>query len=880
MHVDELNVQITNLKDLLMEKNPLSKCSFDFIESKMVSKQFVTSFSSIETFHLFLKKSEIPSENLYTVSNIILNYYNISENDFDSKKIDLKKLNEKDFYLNPKNISLAQIDINKDNSDLFYRYSNKYSLNIEAKTFIDLKRLCSKEIPNFIVDKSEIIELIDFETNPYNCFISPNGFGKTFTATMICAYYDYFYSDVSSILFNNINIYHQLYNTKNLKKYFIFEILFENFNFLNYNDFLNLFISKLNQSAINFFEKYFNKNLLTDFQEDLNQKIQNFNLHSYKNELVINNFIPTFIEFCNKIINLKNQKSIQLLIYIDNIQEIYNFQAKILDQLIQKSLNSLIVNFFFSFTKNTQSNEKYLNPYLLMIGSLPFPKNIYNQISDIISFYDLDDPIISYFIGFNSLDIQNIFKSFNIPENTRKILKSSYSYKFCDFESLKEKIPFSSKENIKIYHPLSIINSIFNGILNHTFMKISKNTFKTLFTFLNKDIKLNNTICELISGKRLKGNCIKRKTYYSLDQFSSVNNKIELLNFLLHNGFLSHINHYYILPNKEISNFLIKKYKTYISKYENIDKLNLQLDFFFEKEKFDQYFSNLINSFQSLKIYPSLEENSYHGFIYIYLLITLTNFQIFNNASIKYSNYFFQQSSHFSIIDLFIKTNKNLFLMLKFSKEGKFNFSTSSDRKDPFRDFNKIELDEDLRNLMNESIFCFINLNQNGPQIKLFDPIKSRDFGSLFINTSSKIINFCDFTLNNKYKIEWIRVNSQEEISNNIYKNINFSSFVIVENMNQINEIDSISNWKQVNGFCDKNFTNNFLNNLPKNFICSEIVVRELKSPETDLIYFLEPPKNLNLFSIILKNFNQKKIIFYQEKGIKQKEKILAKFFE
>ena len=440
----------------------LSDLNFSFIIKKLVSKSKILSFKNVENLKIFLEKNKIKKSDSMIIVQFICTFYEIEispENDF-IEKIIIKKF-KNNFLSKSKDIILSD--------EYFYRFSDKFNINIESTSFIDHKFKIYNNLPNYTVDKTKIIELLNFSSHNAHFFPAPKRFGKTFTSTMICTFYDYYYSEIFNELFKDTYIFTlQPFqeHLKNFQKLFIFEINFQGIKFQSIENYINSFLTILIDSLEGFFQKYFGKSMKNEFF-----KYKNF--ENLNNEEQIYNFFIHLIEFCSKSFIINDEKYIQLLIFIDECQEAYFYGINIKNDLLQQIYR--IFSFFLSKITNLFKNENYdinlKRPFILITGLHPFPLSIKEENLDSIQYHSLKSPLMSHFIGFFSKDVKELFKEFNISEKDIKVLQLHFnSDKFCEIEELKLIYNNFNEEDFQLYNPWSIMKSINDGTIINSFI--------------------------------------------------------------------------------------------------------------------------------------------------------------------------------------------------------------------------------------------------------------------------------------------------------------------------------------------------------------------------------------------------------------------------
>lgn len=563
--------------------------------------------------------------NIYFINNIFNDYINdnIKDNIDNLKIIDVKN----DF-----NILQSKL-INLD-YDYFYIPRNN-NINLETKL---IEKNCNIILnDNYIIIKKNLLKYYNF-IDIYNIYNNQNSNKIIYNNKVLYIYNKYINSKFYDIIYNNEynykkNVYINL-KINNLQDIYYLIKLINYFENIKYNVFLK-------SNNYNFFENYFDKNIIFDYKNisDLSEInfVDNYNISTIVNfenikynKLQKSNYKLISNVFEN-ILFLDLKKNI-IFIYLDNdITE--NF---IINSLINLDFqNSIII----TINLNKYKNKFNIFNYLSILDFSELFNNYQYNISDILIIFGY---YIDYYIGYNN-DLSIIWNYIN---SNIIFYLNDYLFDYFNYENI-------------------IIN---NNILNFEYMN-------------NKLINYNSNLFilyenELLSIKKINSSHID---YYFNDYILKyfLSNKKYIENYKINNDIyiINNNNYYYFKYYDKIqlieNNFIIDNYKKFsikqfkpivntsniINNFVFVIKLSI-ININYYIEIFNKYYSN-INYI--LEIYCSdqklIEKYQNNNKININFLDDYK--YIINDLSNKYNNndlIFYIKNLNFNIFDI----NKDL----------------------------------------------------------------------------------------------------------------------------------------------------------------------------------------------------------------------------
>ncbi len=220
------------------------------------------------------------------------------------------------------------------------------------------------EIENFVTIKKAI-----YEPKAFNIVIGPQATGKSLLVKL-----DYFFS---SFLFNISGIY-TLQNIQELKT---------------------------NESIIkDYFYRYFNKEILSNYDFKIVFKVKNLKLKIFKSE---KNNIDIF--------------------YNNDLEELIN---KVKKETIENNHYELIEKNLLNFAKKNLINDISVTPYFIPTGRTYFSTLKESIFSLLQSGYKIDSLLLNFGLTYeHAIDILNSYNNKKILEKTSKILRGDIVYK-------------------------------------------------------------------------------------------------------------------------------------------------------------------------------------------------------------------------------------------------------------------------------------------------------------------------------------------------------------------------------------------------------------------------------------------------------------------
>jgi len=756
-----------------------------------------------------------------------------------------------------------------DNGNEFYRYSPIYSIDTRSTSYPEHKLSKTNNHKNYTIDKTRILEVLSIDDAFSSYFVAPRKFGKTFTASMICSFYDYYYKDVFDELFQGTYIYQQInesYLINRKSKYFVFEVSFSHILTSNNETYANSFLETLYNALSKFSTKYFGIDLVDRLKKILKEKY----CSTYSQILY---FFQTLIGVCTNDYMLDGLSHFSLLIFIDDCEGAYlPYYKDIINGRDDYRLRLFSI-FLGAITRNFDSFGSIRKPCLLMVGLIPLPNSITAGKIDYICCHDFLSPIYSHFIGFLSADVEQMFNDFNVSQHGRELLRNYFNnYQLCPLESFEMfnksfSKPMNWNQNLNIfYNPWSLMTSIKEGSIIQLFSE-GCNQFGILDELL-EDPKYFDIIIAL-SSKRKKSLLNGFRTEFStMDDYINIWCSESFIKLLIISGFLCYSDGMIWIPNQEILEYFQKVIKKHFLRLNVPLELPITISKYLMDRNLDLFFC-----------YTQLYINKY-----------IPNIGIFNGAVINslLYNWFFTNLKNCKVItqycfyhkpdetkgiiksyaDIVIIDEYGLAIVIKLedSRQKYMNLTVQKGYEQvfspayyPFYEFQNVK----------EVVLCSFAMTHDGYTIIFSSPIsihrfhpniKLNDIPNRTISTSydsflgCKII-YIQSTRENAYKL----INSQR----------NNSSIIIVNHLSTINGIESLSSWMKISGHNSKEERDFVINSHPQKYpylIVTLAALRGLDSyPSPDVVFLLEPPEIEDDLFKVWPLCKKELILFYDE---------------
>ncbi|MCD7833706.1 MAG: ATP-binding protein [Lachnospiraceae bacterium] len=356
-----------------------------------------------------------------------------------------------------------------------------------------------KTIRNGIyVDKSGLIgflnDLID-KPKPLVCFSRPRRFGKSFAASMLCAYYDR--SCDSRFLFEDLKVSGSDSFEKYLNKYNV--ISFDVTGFITDSEESGTKVLKRLQSALM-------KELKEAFPDCVDSESHNLS------------------DVLFDIVSKGNEKFVFVIDEWDALFREYKDDHK-----LQKDY----ILFLRTLFKNQDTTEATIAAAYIT-GILPIKK--YGSESAVSDFqeYTMTDPgILEEYVGFTENEVQMLCARYHVDFNEMSAWYDGYS--FCS--------------NHHVYNPNSVMNALQAGKMKNFWIK--SESFENLKDYISRDYDgLKHTILLMLGGQHAE---IDINTFKN--DITSFESKDDVLTLLIHLGYLAYDENKKAayIPNREVS---------------------------------------------------------------------------------------------------------------------------------------------------------------------------------------------------------------------------------------------------------------------------------------------------------------------------------------
>ena len=345
------------------------------------------------------------------------------------------------------------------------------------------------------VDKTGVIDVINNtlgSTDKLTCISRPRRFGKSYTAKVLCAYYDCTCND-SKALFNQFKIASCSSYEKYLGKYNVI-----------YID-VTGFISK------------------SDIKESIVDEIRN----SVKEEMLMAfPFLNSDNALGEMLVNAVNSGASKFFFVIDEWDALFR-EYKNNKQLLENYINLLRELF-----KNGNVTDKAISG-AFMTGILPIKKYGHQSaISDFREYTMIQPSIFAEYVGFTESDIDWIEKNYTMD---RSILKKWYDgYAFPGVGD--------------IYNPNSVSQAVRTGVYDTYWTKTE--TYNALLEYINMDTDgLKADLIQMVGGNEMS---VDTSTFQN--DLTSIKSRDDVLSLLIHLGYLAYdnIKQKARIPNEEI----------------------------------------------------------------------------------------------------------------------------------------------------------------------------------------------------------------------------------------------------------------------------------------------------------------------------------------
>jgi len=755
--------------------------------------------------------------------------------------------------------------------------SEEYSLIIGFDSYSKHIFSGNGKYRNYTVDKTKILEILEINSNIANMFIAPRRFGKTFTASMICTFYDYYFSYYFKELFSGTYIQNRypsgfsgVHWLQHCGKFFIFELSLRDLDSSTYESYEISLINRLFNGFVAFSKKYTEKDLILPFKTILENQYSS-------NKLQITNFFSvliTFFQYC-----FKTVLNFQLMIFIDECQDGYCWKDILQD--IEDPRLKLFSEFLNSITKEFRQTPK---PILLIVSLFPFPKAILDSRCELILRHEINSPVMSYFIGFLSKDVEKMFDDFHVSEHGRNLLRNQFnSYQFCAYYEFQDlgnqftKPDDKFDENyVTIYNPWSLMISLKHGKVISAFSEV-------VFSICSIDSLLKHpdymeTISYLLSDHTNSIRIIDNPSFSNLDEFLCVSNRESLIKLLFISGYLCYNGRDIWIPNYEIKTYFMSIFRSHLLRMNIPTKFSKNSMKSLDYKNYFEFFQMILSELFDVVKPANLFNESF------ILCVLLTWFSSIESCKV-FTQYSFSRSRKRNIASfadhVAIHPNGTAFVFAINDCTSKSRISTANDGYDHILRSHYYDFpgNDDVK----EIVICSISMDSKRFYIVFSGPDGRDKFSS---EPNCILTRNIDSTIP---KINSFYTSFVENNTNDVFSTIDSSkrnsSIIIVDNLSNINQIENYSNWRKIHGSMSQNERAEIINGFPdKNpyLIVTFAVLRGLLrwiNPET--IFVLYPPED-QLDFLCSESLSVKQlVIFYSSSQIKSKEKVedfLAEF--
>lgn len=363
-------------------------------------------------------------------------------------------------------------------------------LNPGNESFAEIRR-------DIYVDKTGLIAYINGligKPKPLVSFSRPRRFGKSYTANMLCAYYDR--SCDSRALFEDLEIAHSD----------SFETMMNQYNVISFD--VTGFIKTSVDKKMNALER---------MQSALLKEIREAFPGCADDEDDVANALYSAVSEGNE----------KFVFVIDEWDALFR-ECKD-DTALQKDY----ILFLRGLFKNKDTTPKTIAA-AYMTGILPIKKyGTESALSDFKEFTMTDPLILSEYVGFTETEVQTLCSEYGADFDEMKRWYDGYSF---------EDTPF-------VYSPNSVMSAIkFNKIRNYW---TQMETFESLKEYIGMDFDgLRNAVVEMLGSKPVS---IKISTFQN--DMTSFKNKNDVLTLLIHLGYLAYDSgkREAYIPNQEVA---------------------------------------------------------------------------------------------------------------------------------------------------------------------------------------------------------------------------------------------------------------------------------------------------------------------------------------
>jgi len=770
-----------------------------------------------------------------------------------------------------------------DKEGCFYRDGEKYVIKTGKNQFADHVFAGTSKYPNYTIDKTRILEVFEIDPDVPHYMIAPKRFGKTFTASMICSFYDYYYRESFEELFKGTYIkdnyaggYSGFDWLCNCGEMFIFNMTLRGLLSGTFQIFVEELFKRLCNAFEEFSMKYAGVNLINQFKQILEKNCSTL-------ESQILQFFRCFVWFFTDIFLLSNGQSFKLMVFIDEFQDSFVKYANCINDDLLDPRAFLISSFLCSLLKDFNNSEKHQKPILLMLGQLPFPHSLKLAGLEMIECHDITSPLTSHFIGFLTNEVEKMFQDFKISSYGKNLLSTNLgNFQFCSLEEMKAFAKDFTKPTTydettnRLYFPCLLMLSIKKAkIVSEHIGGVFLN--QSLDKLLNEPDNLH-IVSDLIAGF-IRGYAYNQKMDLSnIYDMMNITTTDYLIKILFISGFFKYNNGKVWIPNNRIKEYFINIFMNHMFRMGIPISLPNSISEYLDNAEIYKFLSSIQeNLLYYIQFSDFFDISLPKALLFVWLKATLKQCKVYCDFS------FFHESNPSRGIysrnaDLVVFHPNGLAIVIEQRD------STDKNQKNLAKEGYELMFDHDLYDFsdfkeVKEVVICSLTIEKTSSRILFSGPNRKDIFGpesdpknypTLKINSNNcKVINDCKVRFINSNNINVFKVINTEKHN---------SSIIVVDNIKDINDIGKYSAWKIINGNSSQQIRDDIIFNFPsKNqyiIITIPVLIGLSSFPQPEVVFLIAPPDNNNEFERILRLCTKDLVIFYNESQKSQKNRI------
>jgi len=793
----------------------------------------------------------------------------------------MKKQIAKQFDLQKKKVSfIDELIETKDCENEFFRFSDKYSIQLGKSNYPNHILSGKPDLINYTIDKTRILEVLNISKGSANYFVAPRMFGKTFTASMICTFYDYYYQNLYKELFEGTYIYQNYPNDFPVEsclngrgKYFIFNLSFSNLTTYLFQEYEQSFLCQLYSGFMWFSNKYMGSDLIEQFR-----KIVESSSSSLFDQII--NFFNILQSFCQDIFLLDNPADFQIIIFMDECQYTY---LPFSDDIYHDKRIVLLSSFLGSLTNNYHHSSLFNKPILLMAGLLPLPKSVSNSTSNMIVCHDIQSPLFSHFMGFLSSDVEKMFDDFNVSSYGRRLLSDYFNnYQFCSMKELKKfnenfSNPMKWDEKLMtIYNPWSLMMSMENGTILTTL-----NGSAQLLSLVEKKLQSSEyfeIFVKLLSLRKVSLTIELDSFNSTMEDFVIKEDTSSLIKLLIITGFLCYNEKKIWIPNRKVFQYFIDFFRSHMERV-HIPFSVPEISQSYQDQAFYGFFGNIqMYLMKYIQNVPFFNKSLINIVLFSWFHMNLYECRVFTHYAFNHESEGTKDGSK-TFADIVIIGKHGLAIVFELKDSSRKNIKKATEEGYEQMFAKKCY---EFSNNIEEVVLCSLAMKNNQVGLLYSSPIRKNEFSSdkksdkfqkYYLSISSNTFLGC--------KITYIQ-SDFENLRIFINYHMENSAIIIVYHLDIIKSIESLTFWKQLSGQNSKAERDDVINSFPiKNphLVLTFPILRGLNYyPKSNVVFLLQPPEQENEISTALQLSKNKLIIFYNESQTRSKERICEYF--